>query len=105
MAEGVTKIEKRPFAGLPFVGGNHLGLVGAGAMDRLDQRLAVAAGNLSMLASSQTRKGRSRIRPYLMTSARPALSSRSGKVSRVAMSASTSGLIEGADHVLCPGDG
>ena len=54
-----------------------------------------------MLASSQAKKAASRISPYLMTSARPADSSRSGSVSqRVGIGQHQPRLIERADHVL-----
>ena len=42
-----------------------------------------------MLASSHSKKGASRMRPYLMISEMPDASSRSGKLSSVAMSMST----------------
>ncbi len=47
------------------------------------------ARSRSMLASSHSKNGRSRIAPYLITSASPAASSRSGRVSRVDVSAIT----------------
>jgi hypothetical protein len=51
--------------------------------------------------SSQARKVASAIGPYLMTSARPARNSRSGRLSSVARSQITPlGLVERADHVL-----
>ena len=54
-----------------------------------------------MLPSSQAKKAASRIAPYLMTSARPAASSRSGSV-RQAVGVDEHGarLVERADHVL-----
>jgi hypothetical protein len=61
----------RPPLRFKFVGSHHLGLVGAGAFDRLRQQFPSRAINPSMLASSHSRKGRSRINPYLMTSAMP----------------------------------
>ena len=42
-----------------------------------------------MLASSHSKKGASRMRPYLMISEMPDASSRSGRLSSVAMSIST----------------
>ena len=54
-----------------------------------------------MLASSHSRNGRSRISPYLMTSARPARNSLSGKVFSVSVSASTTPrLVKRTYHVF-----
>ena len=50
---------------------------------------ASRARNFSMFCSSHSKKAMSAIGPYLITSARPALSSRSGSVAKVSMSHTT----------------
>jgi hypothetical protein len=66
VAEGVAEVQQRALAGLALVGGDHLGLVAAGALDGLRQRGAVAGQQrLHVLASSQSKEGRVADQPVL----------------------------------------
>ena len=81
---------------------HHVGLDLARARDRVRQRVRVARPQARRCcASIQSKKPASTIAPCLITSARPADSSRSGSVSSVSVSArSRARLVERADHVL-----
>ncbi len=101
VAERVAEVEQRAFARLALVGRDDLRLDPAALADRVGERLGVAREQRSMFASSQSKNARSRMAPYLMTSARPR-----GKLA-VRQRAQTVGvdqhgarLMERADHVL-----
>ena len=79
VTEGVAEIQHRALALLALIARDDLGLDLAGAPDRVPQGRGLARQQPLHMASSQAKNAASRIRPYLMTSASPARSSRPGQ--------------------------
>ena len=102
VAEGVAEVQDRAQPGLALVLARRpAALISHERCTACASAAASRASRASRCASIQSRKSTSAIGPYLMTSARPALSSRGGRVSqRVQVAQHALRLVEGADHVL-----